>query len=59
MSVTRSQAKKLIKQMAAEYDITGKSQKSRILSSIVGSTGFVRSAVARVLRPAIATPTSK
>ena len=59
MPVTRSQARKIIGQMAMEYGKAGKSRKSEIITSIVGLTGFVRSAVGRSLRLAGKAPESK
>ena len=59
MPVTRRQARKIIGQMSKEYEKASKSEKSGIITSIVGLTGFMRSSVARGLRSSASTSQSK
>lgn len=52
MPVTRRESRRVIKEMAVEYDEADRPQKSKIISNIMILSGFTRSAVGRALRVA-------
>lgn len=50
MPLSRRESRRMINEMAVEYDEASRPQKMRIISNIVDLTGFTRSAVGRALR---------